>query len=229
MSEQSGETRQLGDERTTTRNADAPTTPQGSSDATVAPEKAKTGPRRKLLLGAVGALIVAAALWFGVPWVRTTLNTVSTDDAYVNGHVTFVAARVRGQVSRVLVDDNNRVHKGDLLVQLDKEPFQDAVAVKKAAVDTAQADLQAARATVHGIEAQAWSRRWNLQHAIENVENQISLLRARVAGLEKSRASLKLAELDFQRAKELIGSRTISQQEYDRREATVTIARAEVT
>jgi membrane fusion protein (multidrug efflux system) len=68
-----------------------------------------------------------------------------------------------------------------------------------------------------------------LQHAIENVENQISLLRARVAGLEKSRASLKLAELDFQRAKELIGSRTISQQEYDRREATVTIARAEVT
>jgi len=147
----------------------------------------------------------------------------------VNGHVTFVAARVHGQVSRVLVDDNNRVRKGDLLVQLDKEPFQDAVAVKKAAVDTAQADLQAANATVRGIEAQAWSRRWNLQHAIQDVDNQISLLNARVAGLEKSRASLKLAELDFERAKELIGSKTISQQEYDRREAALTIARAEVT
>ena len=31
--------------------------------------------------------------------------------------------------------------------------------MKKAAVDTAQADLQAARAMVHGIEAQARSRR----------------------------------------------------------------------
>jgi membrane fusion protein (multidrug efflux system) len=174
-------------------------------------------------------LVLAVALWFGIPYILLTLSTVSTDDAFVNGHVTFVAARVHGQVSRVLVDDNNRVRKGDLLVQLDKEPFQDAVAIKKAAVDIAQADLQAARATARGIEAQAWSRRWNLQHAMEDVENQISLLRARVAGLEKSRASLKLAELDFERAKELIRSKTVSQQEYDRREAALTIARAEVT
>jgi membrane fusion protein, multidrug efflux system len=209
------------------RGAKSPHTDPASKPAT--PTAQRSPRRRTLLLGALGVLVLAAALWFGIPYILLTLSTVSTDDAFVNGHVTFVAARVRGQVSRVLVDDNNRVHKGDLLVQLDKEPFQDAVAVKKAAVDSAQADLQAARATVHGIEAQAWSRRWNLQHAIENVENQISLLRARVAGLEKSRASLKLAELDFQRAKELIGSRTISQQEYDRREATVTIARAEVT
>ena len=57
------------------------------------------------------------------PQVETMLNTVSTDDAYVNGHVTFVAPRVSGQVSRVLVDDNYRVKKGALLVQLDKEPF----------------------------------------------------------------------------------------------------------
>jgi len=174
-------------------------------------------------------LVLAAALWFGIPYILLTLSTVSTDDAFVNGHVTFVAARVHGQVARVLVDDNNRVHKGDLLVELDKEPFEDAVAVKKAAVDSAQADLQAARAQVRGLEAQAWSRRWNLQHAMEDVENQVSLLRARVAGVEKSRAALKLAELDFERAKELIGSKTISQQEYDRREATVTTARAQLT
>jgi len=184
--------------------------------------------RRRLLMAALGILVLAAALWFGIPWIQLTLNTVSTDDAFVNGHVTFVAARVHGQVSRVLVDDNNRVHKGDLLVQLDKEPFEDAVAVKKAAVDTAQADLQAARATVRGIEAQARSRRWNLQRAMEDVENQISLLRARVAALDKSKASLKLAELEFERAKQLITSSTVSQQEYDRREAALTTARAQV-
>src|SRR6516164_7908173 len=217
---------------------DAPSTgkPDGALDPQTdpasrpAPLGAQRSPRRRrLLLGVLGVLVLVAALWFGIPYILLTLSTVSTDDAFVNGHVTFVAARVHGQVSRVLVDDNNRVRKGDLLVQLDKEPFQDAVAVKKAAVDTAQADLQAANATVRGIEAQAWSRRWNLQHAIQDVDNQISLLNARVAGLEKSRASLKLAELDFERAKELIGSKTISQQEYDRREAALTIARAEVT
>src|SRR4029077_14825375 len=106
--------------------------------------------KRRLLLGVLGVLVLAAALWFGIPYILLTLSTVSTDDAFVNGHVTFVAARVRGQVSRVLVDDNNRVHKGDLLVELDKEPFQIAVAIKKAAVDTAMADLQVAKSNVRG-------------------------------------------------------------------------------
>jgi membrane fusion protein, multidrug efflux system len=124
-------------------------------------------------------LVLAAALWFGIPWIRLTLTTVSTDDAFVNSHVTFVAPRVQGQVSRVLVDDNNRVHKGDILVELDKKPFQDAVAVKKAAVDTAKADLSAATAAAHGIEAQARGARWNLQNAIEGVDNKISLLHDR--------------------------------------------------
>ena len=137
--------------------------------------------RRRLLIGALGVLVLAAALWFGIPWVQTSLNTVSTDDAYVNGHVTFVAARVRGQVARVLVDDNYRVHKGDLLVELDKEPFQIAVAIKKAAVDTATAELRVATAKARGIEADAWSQRWKLQHAYEDVDNQVSLLHARVA------------------------------------------------
>jgi membrane fusion protein (multidrug efflux system) len=51
---------------------------------------------RKLISGVVGVLILAAALWFGIPWIWFTLNTESTDDAYVNGHVTFVAPRVHG-------------------------------------------------------------------------------------------------------------------------------------
>ena len=55
--------------------------------------------KRRVLIGGLGVLVLAAALWFGIPWIRLTLNTVSTDDAFVNGHVTFVAARVRGQVS----------------------------------------------------------------------------------------------------------------------------------
>ena len=82
-------------------------------------------------MGAFAALVLAIVVVFGIPWIREILNTVSTDDAYVNGHVTFVAARVPGQVSRVLVDDNNRVNKGDLLVELDREPYQVVVAVQE--------------------------------------------------------------------------------------------------
>jgi multidrug resistance efflux pump len=128
-----------------------------------------------------GVAVLAVLLVFGIPWVEEMLNTVSTDDAYVNGHVTFVAPRVAGQISRVLVDDNNRVHKGDLLAELDKEPYRVVVSEKQAAVDTAKADLQAATAAVRAIEAQAMSRRWNLQHAVEDVDNQVALLHARVA------------------------------------------------
>jgi membrane fusion protein, multidrug efflux system len=99
-------------------------------------------------MGVLAALVLAAIWKFGVPWIELALNSVSTDDAYVNGHVTFVAARVSGQIAGVLVDDNNRVHKGDVLAQLDREPYEVAVAEKRAAVKTAKADLLAATAAV---------------------------------------------------------------------------------
>jgi membrane fusion protein, multidrug efflux system len=191
------------------------------------PAKQRFTRRRKLLIGVLGAVVIAAAA-YGIPRIRFVLSTVSTDDAYVNGHVTFVAPRVHGQVARVLVDDNNRVHKGDLLVELDKEPFRDAVAVKKAAVDTAEADLQAARATVRGIEAQAMSRRWQLQQAQENVENQIGLLHARVAALKKAKATLILAQQEFDRTSQLVVSNAASRELYDQRQAALLIAHAGV-
>ena len=206
----------------------APAPQRPASAGAVLPQKPKPAGRRRMLLGALGLLVAAAAVWFGVPWVQTTLNTVSTDDAYVNGHVTFVAARVKGQVARVVVDDNYRVRKGDLLVQLDKEPFQIAVAVKKAAVDTATAELAVAKAKVRGIEAEAMSRRRALEHAMEDVDNQVALLRAKVAGVDKSKAELALAQVDFDRAAKLVVSNDTPRSEYDRRQAILLAARADV-
>src|SRR6478736_4180234 len=124
-----------------------------------------TFPWRSLSLSAAVVLGLAAAAWWLMPLVNVALNTVSTDDAYVNGHVTFVAPRVAGQVARVLVDDNYRVSKGDLLVALDKEPFEVQVAIKKAAVETAEADLAAAEAQAHAQVALARSSRFNLEHS----------------------------------------------------------------
>jgi membrane fusion protein (multidrug efflux system) len=185
--------------------------------------------KRRVLMAAVAILVLTIAVVFGVPWIRQALDTVSTDDAYVNGHVTFVAARVPGQVSRVLVDDNNRVHKGDLLVELDREPYELDVAVRQAAVDTAKADVEAAKASVRSLEAKARSERWELQHAMEDVQNQIALLHAKVAAVDKSKATLRLAEAEFNRAKKVVASGAVSREELDRREAALSIARAEVT
>jgi membrane fusion protein, multidrug efflux system len=198
------------------------------SSSPAPPAHLRPGWKRTLLVGVLGALGVAAIWVYGVPWIHLTLDTVSTDDAFVNGHVTFVATRVGGQVARVLVDDNSRVHKGDLLVRLDKEPLQDAVDEKKAAVDVAEADLNAATATVRGIEALAFSLRWKLEYAIEDVDNRVALLHARVAALDKSKANLKLAQLEFDRAKQLLPNATISQEVYDQRQAALSVAQADV-
>jgi len=182
-----------------------------------------------LLIGVIGALVLLVICVFGIPWIGRALNTVSTDDAYVNGHVTFVAPRVGGQIVRVLVDDNNRVRKGQLLAELDKEPYEVAVSQKAAAVDTAKADLRAARAAARGIEAKAMSRRWALQRAVEDVDNQVSLLHARVAELDKSKAALTLAQVEFDRAKQLVTTGTASREEFDQRQAALTTASAGVT
>jgi membrane fusion protein, multidrug efflux system len=184
--------------------------------------------KRRLVMGALAALVLAAIWKFGVPWIQLSLNTVSTDDAYVNGHVTFVAARVSGQVTRVLVDDNNRVRKGDLLVQLDKEPYRDVVAVKRAAVDVAKADLDAATAAVRALEAQARGLRFKLKYAMEDVDNRVAMLHARVAALDKSKATLKFAQVEFARAEQLLPTSDISRQDYDRRQAALSVAQAEV-
>ncbi len=203
------------------------TTPPESRPAPQEPRKPTS--KRKLLTGAIGVAVLAILIVFGIPWVEEMLDTVSTDDAYVNGHVTFVAPRVAGQISRVLVDDNNRVRKGDLLAALDKEPYRVAVAEKQAAVDTATADLQAANAAVRAIEAQAMSQRWNLQHAVEGVDSQVALLHARVADIDKSKAALVLAQLQFDRARELVPRGDTPRQVLDERQATLTTAGAELT
>ena len=69
----------------------------GTKSSQMSPPPGRQSPRRRrLLIGALGAVILAAVGLLGIPWIRLALNTVSTDDAYVNGHVTFVAPRVGG-------------------------------------------------------------------------------------------------------------------------------------
>lgn len=184
--------------------------------------------RKQLLLAAGAAGTLAVGGYFLVPWVHTALTTVSTDDAYVNGHVTFVAPRVSGQVAKVLVDDNHRVRKGDILVQLDPEPHDVQVNVARAAVDAARADLGAARAQTRGLAGQVSSLYFALQHAIEDVDNQIALLHARVATLNARQATLDNADYEYHRVERLFQTNVAAEKEMQDAMAAMKVARAQV-
>jgi membrane fusion protein (multidrug efflux system) len=180
------------------------------------------------MLWAGALLALAAGVYFLIPWVLTALNTVSTDDAYVNGHVTFVAPRVAGKVLEVLVDDNNRVKKGDLLVRIDPEPFQVQVNLKRAAVEVATGDLAAAESQARGLEALARSQRWKIQTVAEQVNNQIALLKARVAILHTREATVDRARADYERSRRLVQTSAVSREEFDQRQQDIRVAEASV-
>jgi membrane fusion protein (multidrug efflux system) len=191
--------------------------------------------RRRWALGLACLLVVAAVGAYLAPSVIRAIGTVSTDDAYVNGHVTFVAPRVAGKVIEVFVDDNNPVKKGDLLVSIDPEPFQVQVNLKGAAVQVAEGDLAAAESQARGLEALAHSQRSRIETASEQVNNQIALLRARVATLRTKEATLDRARADYERSRRLVQTAAQSREEYDQRlqdfrvaEASVNQAREEV-
>jgi len=201
--------------------------PPESSDGTVSPSTAE--PRRLWRKYALWGLAAGVVLFVGVPWGLQTLHTVTTDDAYVNSYVTFVSPRVAGQVKQVLVEDNNRVKRGDVLIQIDPEPYRVQVAIKQATLTSALADLTTAQATVKSQIGQVRSLRFQLDHAIEDVDNQVALLNVRVASLDEAKAALVYAQAEFDRAKHLVDTKVISAEEFDQKREAIDTANAQVT
>ena len=201
-----------------------PTQPAPSSVREARP--ARESSRRRIVLGLGVLVVLAGGGYYLAPTVLRAFVTTSTDDAYVNGHVTFVAPRVQGQVARVLVDDNMRVAKGDLLVELDREPYQVQVDIKKAAVANAEADFKAAEAQVRANLGRLRSLRWRLQMAIEQVDNNVALLRARVATLRSKEATRDRARADLKRAEALLARTAIAREEFDQRREAERVAEA---
>jgi membrane fusion protein (multidrug efflux system) len=205
-----------------------PSAPTPSVAAPIA--QAPTGKppqRRPLWMWIAGGVLVLLALYEAVPWAVTSFKTESTDDAYVNGHVTFVAPRVPGQVVRVLVDDNNRVRKGALLVQLDKEPYQVKVDIAQAALSLAQADIVTAQAKVRGLESLARSQRFDLANAEHNLNNQVADLHSKVDALQAANATLVKTRADYGRQQQLYQQQVISKQEFDAFQEAFSVAQAQ--
>jgi membrane fusion protein (multidrug efflux system) len=220
-----------------TTNLSIPNAPKEARPAAVETERkshpappptpeSKRHVRRRWVWLLAGLLLLGALGYYFTPSVLLAFTTVSTDDAYVNGHVTFAAPRVAGKVIEVLVDDNNRVTKGDLLVRIDPEPFQVQVNLKRAAVEVAVGDLAAAESQGRGLEALARSQRWKIQTAAEQVNNRIALLKARVATLRTKEATLDRARADLERARMLLPSGAQSREEFDLHQQDLRVAEA---
>jgi len=75
--------------------------------------------RRRVVVLAVLGVVALATIAYGVTVWRHWARHVSTDDAFVEAHVSPVSARVRGTVLEVLVRDNQEVAAGAPLVRLD--------------------------------------------------------------------------------------------------------------
>ena len=64
----------------------------------------------------------------------------TTDNAYITGHIHYIAPQITGVVKTVAVENNTHVKAGDLLVQIDPEPFDAQLAEAKAKNERAQGD-----------------------------------------------------------------------------------------
>jgi membrane fusion protein (multidrug efflux system) len=144
--------------------------------------------RRRILL-ALGALALVGGAAVVVHRVVLAARFESTNDAFVEGHVTSVGSRVAGHVLEVTVEDNARVRAGDVLVKLDPADFEARVAQARADLDAARNRMSASRAAVAAGEADGRAASAELERA----RREATRLEALFARGASSRQALDLA------------------------------------
>jgi len=157
----------------------------------------------------------------------------STDDAQVDGHLMPVSARISGYVSKVNVDDNQYVHKGDVLVEIDPRDYEVAVDQARADVATAEATARSLGIDVPVTSISTTSEVSTSEADVENSEAGIGVaeqqLDAARAQLAQAQANDVKAQSDLGRYKLLVQKQEISQQLYDQAVATAAAQDAAVS
>jgi len=138
----------------------------------------------------IGAALVVTAVGVGV-WLWLTAGRQSTDDAQVDAPVTQVAARVGGIITKVAVNDNQRVEPAAVLVELDPRDYQVAVDKARAELADAEASAIAARGNVPITSTTAAS---NVTTARGGITQSQSGLAAAERELDAARARLTTAQ-----------------------------------
>jgi len=214
------EIRQENVEKTDSRPAEPPPRPRRRPRALLV----------ALILGAVGAALA-------IPVYNHYAVRESTDDAQVEGHLTPMSARVGGTVQEVLVNDNQYVKTGDVLVRIDPSDYQVALTRAQADLADSLASLTAARTNVPLTDITARSQVENAQAALavaksglKAAQDQVSAAQARYesvqARLREVQANQTKTEADLERYRRLVAKDEISQHDFDGAQAAATAARA---
>jgi len=169
-----------------------------------APEKAPMPRWKKLLYWAVGLAVLAALIVAGVLYWLHARHFESTDDAFIDGHISQIAAQVPGRVTRIAFEDNQQVKAGQILVELDPRDYQ--VRLDQAVAQRVQAAAQADQA-----RAQVGLQQANADQAAANVR--------------VTEADLQQAQQDLARYRS-VDPKAITKQQLDTSSSTVRSAQA---
>ncbi|HVN81110.1 MAG TPA: HlyD family secretion protein [Terriglobia bacterium] len=191
---------------------------------------------RKMILGSL--IVVIAAL--AVALYQHYRYRVTTDDAQVDGHITPIASKIYGNVVEVMVEDNQKVKRGQVLVRLDPRDYQARVDQLRAALALAEGQSHAAQVGVplthettqsgtSAAEAQLSAAEADYQQAkvAEEKASTSELAYAR-ANVDARQAAYERAKADLARMKPLVDKAEISQQQYDAFLAAARVAESEL-
>jgi membrane fusion protein (multidrug efflux system) len=185
-------------------------------------------------------LIVLLAIAGGGYYYWTQLQKVeSTDDAQIDGHIISVSPRITGHVLEVLVEDEQVVKKGDVLVKLDPKDYEVAVAKAQADLQDAMASLESSRTdvpltsmTTSSTLTGAKSARQDAAAAVSYAQRNLAVAQARIttaqANVKVAEANALRTEQDVNRYKGLVAKDEISRQQYDQAESTLAAAKATI-
>jgi membrane fusion protein (multidrug efflux system) len=194
--------------------------------------KAKLG----LVLGGTALVLIAVATLAYFHY----RDRVSTDDAQVDAHVAPIAPRIAGSVAAILVDDDQQVKAGDVLVQIDPRDYQARVDQARAAVAAAQAQSRGADVRVPltsettsqgtaAAEAQLAAAGADYQRAKFDAARAASseLAYAR-ADVEAKRAMADRARADLARMEPLVAKDEITRLQFDAYTAAARVTDSEL-
>lgn len=170
------------------------------------PERKRPGKKPLIILAVVVVIMLIVGFWF---WF-TTRNIETTDDAFTEGDAVTIAPKASGYVVKLLVKDNQRVKKGDLLVEIDPSD-------NRAQREQANAQLGLAVAQLHQAQAQL---------ALSKVQYPAQRDQA-LADQVKAEANLLNAQADYRRQRG-VDPRATSQRNIDSASAQLRSAQAQL-
>lgn len=215
-------------ENVTTPESHATETHSAEPPPSHASEFFRQRPRAPLFVIGV-ALVLLVGGFFA--W-RYFSSYETTDDAQVDGHLMPLSSRISGYVLKVNVDDNQFVHAGDVLVEIDPRDYQVAVDLARADAANAEATARSLGIDVPVTHVNTTSQITtseadvaNAQAGIDVAQKQLDAARAQ---LVQTQANDVKAQDDLVRYKQLVDKQEVSAQTYDQALATATASTAAV-